>query len=43
MLSVWCPTIAIAVERGTPARSRLRTAVRRKSVGHHYGVYKDLN
>ena len=26
MDSVLCPTIAIAVERGTPARSRLRTA-----------------
>ena len=29
--SVLCPTICIATERGTPARSRLRTAVRRKS------------
>src|SRR2546425_1108963 len=33
MLSVLCPTIFIAVDRGTLARSRLRTAVRRKSCG----------
>src|SRR5258707_364239 len=33
MLSVLCPTIFMAVERGTPARSRFRTAVRRKSCG----------
>ena len=31
MLSVRCPTIAIATERAIPARSRLRTAVRRRS------------
>jgi len=31
MASVWCPTIAIAEERGTPDRSRFLTAVRRKS------------
>src|SRR4030095_2006476 len=29
MLSVFCPTIFMAVERGPPARSRFRTAVRR--------------
>jgi hypothetical protein len=33
MLSVLCPTIFMAVDRGTPARSRFRTAVRRKSCG----------
>ena len=33
MLSVLCPTIFMAVERGTPARSRFRTAGRRKSWG----------
>jgi hypothetical protein len=31
--SVRWPTIAIAADRGTPARLRLRTAVRRKSRG----------
>jgi hypothetical protein len=30
LLSVLCPTIAIAAERGMPARSRLRMAVRLK-------------
>jgi len=29
MFSVRCPTIFIATERGTPARSRFLTAVRR--------------
>jgi hypothetical protein len=33
MLCVRCPTIAIAADRGTPARSRFRTAVRLKSWG----------
>ena len=33
MLSVRWPTIAIAADRGTPARSRFRTAERRKSCG----------
>ena len=35
--SVRWPTMAMAVERGTPARSRLRTAVRRKSCGIRSG------
>jgi hypothetical protein len=33
MLSVLCLTNFIATDRGTLARSRLRTAVRRKSCG----------
>ncbi len=38
MLSVRCPTIFMAVDRGTPARSRFRTAVRRKSWGTRSGI-----
>src|SRR5216683_2674425 len=38
MASVLCPTIAMAVERGTPARSRFLTAVRRKSWGIRPGT-----
>src|SRR6266481_1647726 len=38
MLSVRCPTIFMAVDRGTPARSRFRTAVRRKSWGMRSGI-----
>src|ERR1700687_6400020 len=33
MLSVLCPTIFMAVDRGPPARLGFRTAVRRKSCG----------
>jgi len=38
MLSVRCPIIFMAVDRGTPARSRFRTAVRRKSWGRRSGI-----
>src|SRR6266852_5621011 len=38
MLSVRWPTIFMAVDRGTPARSRFRTAVRRKSWGRRSGI-----
>ncbi len=38
MLSVRCPTIFMAVDRGTPAHSRFRTAVRRKSWGTRSGI-----
>jgi hypothetical protein len=36
--SVLCPVSFIAVERGTPARSRLRTALRRRSCGSRPGT-----
>jgi len=38
MLAVRCPIIFIAAERGTPARSKFRTAVRRKSWGIRPGT-----
>jgi len=38
MASVWCPTIAIAADRATPALSKFRTAVRRKSCGMRPGT-----
>lgn len=38
MASVWWPIIAMAVDRGTLARSRFLTAVRRKSCGMRPGT-----
>src|SRR3989338_2210655 len=38
MASVWWPASFIATERGTPVRSMLRTAVRRKSCGIRPGT-----
>ena len=43
MDSVLWPTIPIAAEQSTPARSKLRTAVRRKSCGIRPGTPKGIN
>jgi hypothetical protein len=42
-LSVLCPVIFMATDRGTPARSRFRTAVRRKSWSSRPGTPASLH